>query len=696
MENMYDTPDGMQPFIPNDRATKFKRWFKEAVDASRDWRDIAYEDQDFYNGIQWSSEELSSMSKLKKPPITINRIAPMINLVSGWQRLNRYDIDFLPRTGDDTQKAKLRKAITKYVMDESNYDDEESAMFTNSEITGLGWLEVGYKFDPELGDGEAFIRSVSEFDMYVDPESHDRYFRDAKYVIRARWVDKEELKSDYPEYADEIDAQHRQYLSEEDENHREHDRYWYQRELNKIRLAECWYKTSRRKKAYLLTDGTVIYEPPDEVTALLVVREIEYTKTEVRMIAFFDGVVLEDIDSPYKHGEIPFVAMPWSMHNSIPHGVVFSLKDLQREYNKRRSQQMHILNTSANSGWMIEDGAMSQQELSALKESGSQPGVVIKVASGTLTTNRIRRLEPQASPAAVENAAIETSREFMSASGINESLLGTDVSNLASGRAIELKQKQAITHLAVPFDALRFVKKRVAYMLWGSRGKPGIIPQFYTEEKTFRITADNANGYDFVSVNQKQQIQDPATGQIITQTLNDLSIGDFDIVVSDSPMSATARMGEFWKLVEALSQIGLTGDKSEIALDMLIDLLNIPQKDEIKKRLQQRQAQAQQQQQQQMQMQMEIEQQKHLAKNIAYKDLQLPMQLQLAAKAGIFPQEYADAFMQWSVNQYANSLGIGGQQTMPQQVPNQPPMPPMPTNGQGVPLNANGRPMFYK
>jgi len=109
-------------------------------------------------------------------------------------------------------------------------------------------------------------------------------------------------------------------------------------------------------------------------------------------------------------------------------------------------------------------------------------------------------------------------------------------------------------------------------------------------------------------------------------------------------------------------------------MDILLDLSDIPQKEELKRRLQQQQQQQAQAQQQQMQMQLEIEREKKLSRSIAYKDLQLPLQLQLAAKAGIFPQEYADKFMQWSVEQYAMQMGIGGNVPMvqPQMLPQVP------------------------
>ena len=169
-----------------------------------------------------------------------------------------------------------------------------------------------------------------------------------------------------------------------------------------------------------------------------------------------------------------------------------------------------------------------------------------------------------------------------------------------------------------------------------------------------------------------------------------MSVGEYDIIIADTPSTATQRTAQFWSLVDACGSLGIQGN---MVLDILLDLSDIAQKDEIKDRLRQQeeqQAQAQQQAQQMEQLrfqaQMELEREKKLSKSIAYKDLQLPMQLQLAAAAGIFPKEYADAFMNWSVQQYAAQMGIPAQMPMAQsQVP--PQQMQMPAGMQGMQPN---------
>lgn len=649
----------------NNKLVKFKEWFKHSVRATNEWRKQAREDCGFYTGKdQWSRKDLESLAEKGKPAITINKIKALLNVLSGYQRLNRYDIDFLPRTNDDSDLANVRKGITKYVMDASDYNNEESDVFLDGALTGLGWFEVGYGFDYTKMDGDAFIRRVSPFDVYPDSESRDKYFRDMRYVIRARWVNKADLKRTYPGKADEIDAQNEVYDKNEDVNGVGERDLWYQPTTHKIRLCECWYKKSTTKHMYVLADGNVTKAVvPEMLLAGQIVDRVDVPYEEIRVIAFFDNVMLEDLKSPYEHGELPFV--PYVAYylgeDDIPAGVVRDLKDSQREINKRRSQALHILNTTTNSGWMAEEGALTKSQESALKNGASTPGTVLTVGAGSMTGGRIQRLDPPPMPSNVIEATQEATQELTAISGINEALMGVDIAADASGRAIELKQKQAITHITTLFDNLRYAKKQIAHLLWGERGSKGIIPQYYTEQKTYRIIGVGGNN-EFITVNQQQQVQDPVTMQTITTTLNDLSQGEFDIVIAESPATATQRTTQFYALTDAVSKLGIPGD---LVFDILLDLSDIAQKEEIKRRYKERQEQAAQAAQQQQQAEIEAMRQYKLSRSMAYKDLPIEMQLQMAAQAGMFPKDVADQFMQFMIQRYAQQMGFGGAPNSP-------------------------------
>ena len=147
------------------------------------------------------------------------------------------------------------------------------------------------------------------------------------------------------------------------------------------------------------------------------------------------------------------------------------------------------------------------------------------------------------------------------------------------------------------------------------------MQQYYTEERTFRITGDNGKR-DFMTVNKQVPDQDEQ-GNAIWRTLNDMSTTEFDIVVSDTPATTTQRIAQFFALTDAVSKLGIPG---ELVFDILIDLCDIPQKEEIKRRWQERQ---------QAQQQAGGQAQEKVNATLNFKDLPPDGQQQFAARLGI-------------------------------------------------------------
>lgn len=645
---------------------RFRDWFRQASDRMSSWREEAREDYGFYTGeAQWSDEDLTRLKGEKRPAITINRIKPLINTLCGYQRINRTDIEFLPRTNDDAQLCEVRKGVTKYVMDSCDYDTNENLTFLDGVVTGLGWFEVGYRFKYPTLDGDAFINRISPFDIYVDSESHKADFSDGKYIIRAKWVEKEDLIQIYPEYREQILAQERLYdENEPDDERRDTDwNLYYDKEKRKLRLVECWYKEQTTDEFFILANGDAVRQgnmTEEIINSGTVIDHMKMPVTIVRIAVFFGEVLLEDKESPYQHGEFPFV--PFSVYYTAegdePQGVVRQLKDVQREINKRRSQGLHILNTQANTGWLFEDSAISPEQQANFKKLGSSPGTILKVRDGVLQANRLRQITPQAPATNVQAATVEAENDITAISGINEALMGTDIAANASGRAIELKQKQAVTQIVPILDSLRTTKKKIAYLLWGARGHKGIIPQYYTDEKTFRIIGPTGK-QTFVTANQ--QVQTETLMGTITTVLNDLSQGEFDVVVADSPQTSTQRTAQFWALTDAIQQLGIDGT---MVFDIIIQLSDIPNKEEILQRWQQKQnqiaeqAKAQQEQTQMLlQQRMELEKIRKLSQQINYKDMEDPARAAILAKADLLPKPIADIIVEnWALKNVAPML----------------------------------------
>ncbi|WP_333593043.1 hypothetical protein, partial [Aminobacterium mobile] len=73
------------------RLVHLRTWFQDAVSAEQKWREQAKEDIEFYAGQQWNSKDVEKLKEQDRPAITLNKIRSTVNLLSGYQRLNRYD-----------------------------------------------------------------------------------------------------------------------------------------------------------------------------------------------------------------------------------------------------------------------------------------------------------------------------------------------------------------------------------------------------------------------------------------------------------------------------------------------------------------------------------------------------------------------------------------------------------------------------
>lgn len=652
--------------------SKVRDWFKQAVDHGSEWRKLAREEYDFVRGKQWSEDDKAALTEKGRPALTINKIRPHLNILSGYQRVNRYEVNFEPRTSDDFESCELRKGVTKYIMDNCDYNDVESAVFMDGIIGGIGWFHVFYDWDYTAMEGEIDIERVSPFDIYTDPEARKPDYSDGKFLCRAKWVDKDELCDIYPEHADDILSEFRRYdMDEKEADMVGTEPLWYNRDLKKVRLIECWYKEREMQTRYMMADGTISDVPPPIPTVIASPFEVPVDK--VRLAVIMGDIKLEEMDSPYQHGFFPFV--PFTLYHygegDVPCGVVRDVKDPQREINKKRSQILHILNTQGNSGLITETTAMTEEQQERYRKYGSKPGAIIEVNDGTLAGGRIREIQPSAPPVGLIQSAQESEADIPKITGINESMLGIS-SPQQSGRAIELNQRQAVTNIAPFFDNLRKSKRAIVQQLWGYKGHKGLIPQYYTEEKVFRIVGKTGQE-QFVTVNQQVQMQDPQTGQLITTVLNDLSQGNYDVIISDTPYSVSQRQGQFWALVDAVSKLGLPAN---IIFDKLIELSDIPDKQEIIQRLQAEQQQANAPQEPTVRRSMSI-------------NLDDVIKLQQAARDNLVPPEIAQGILQ----QYAGQFGL--QIPQGQVPPPQSPQPETMTQAAAQALMAGSTPPGY-
>ncbi len=557
--------------------------FRLGVDKRRPAEVAFIEDYKMQAGDQWPQADRDKLQADGRPCMTINITKAYTKILSGYQRLNRYDVEFKPRTREDLDGAKLRGAVTKFVMDQADYDMQESSAFLHCIIAGLGVFEVGYRVQPDSLDGDIYIDAYSPLDFYVDPGSRKSDWSDARWIAKAGWYDKDALMQTYHEKADEISSAFDEYDHDETlgSNLTAYGPVWYDKKTNKARVIEFWYKQNGSQVYYKLQDGRVIRKEEADNNALMyVVSSATVPSVSVRFKVMMGTIELEDKPSPYEHGQFPFVPIPCESileAEAIPAGIVRDIKDLQRSINKQHSQQLQLINTNAGKLWFVHAGDTIQQK--DLADNGSKPNGIVRYNG---------QIAQKAESPSIDVGLVQIEQQALnyveSVTGINKPLMGMTSPTATSGRAKEIDQKQAITNVAPLFDNLRAAKKYlVKKILWGDKNRRGLIPQYYKDERVIRIVGADGQD-DFVAINQQVAMLTPMG--VVHQIVNDVSIGEYDVVVTDTPATPTQRQAQFWALVDAVQKLGIPG---EMVFDLLLDASDMPQRDEIKKRWQERQ-----------------------------------------------------------------------------------------------------------
>jgi hypothetical protein len=568
-----------------------------SLEATIDWRKAAREDYRFVQGQQWADSDKSTLAKQGRPAITINRCRPMINQISGYFGQNMPEANFLPRTDGDEEICNIAKGITKFVYDRCLYQRHKKKVARDRLICGKGYYWVFYDFDYDKMDGMIKIERRSPFEVFVDPESVKEDLSDAEFCGVYSWESPSELEQIYPEHAAAIRGfEHKLDPEEAAVETVGGEPIWYSKQLKKVRVVQYWYKERSYRNVYRMDGNPDLIEESEEIASMYRlkipgIKKDRIPTCDIKFMTFVDDVLLEEGLSPYKHKRFPLV-QEFAYYTGEkdendtslePAGIIRDLKDVQREINKHRSQRMHIVNSQANGIWLVY-GQSTPEFDAQLKQFGTVPGAKLNVPPSVTKVDRI-------TPDGVSVANVEMEKvageDFYMISGISpEAMSNSDVPGYTSGVAIDRRQRATFTQVSDLAEEGNYSERLILDLCWGDKGRPGLIPQYFTEQTVMRITSDEGESR-FVQLQpgldgavQRQEGIDPTTGQLVQRVLYDLSKFEFDIVVVPSQSTPTLMAANLQQLIEA-QKVGIP-----IPPAMLLPFLPMNNKAEMKKMLQ--------------------------------------------------------------------------------------------------------------
>ena len=535
----------------------------------------------FFAGDQWDPADRERLRAVRRPAMTINKILSTVSNVLGEQINNRSEISFRPRSGAPAETAEALTKVFKQISDNNKLDWLRSDMFQDGIITSRGFIDARIDYVDNMM-GEVRLTKLNPKNVIIDPDGEEYDPDTWSDVFTTKWVTADDIAILYnkedADYLRQRDQSFFPYGYDSVQAFRDRfgDRFNpmysggqdHTNVMRNLRLIERQYRQLDRQKHFVSQDGDTrpIPQDWDNNRIAMFVQQFGFqvvTKLvrRIRWTVICDSVVLHDDWSPYKHFTVvPY--FPYFIHGRTL-GLVENLLDPQEVLNKVTSQELHVINTTANSGYKVKAGALANMTIEELEQKGAQTGIVIEVNGDP--DKDIQKIQPNQVPTGLDRISYKAEESIKTISGVSDSMQGFDREDVAA-KAIQAKRQAGSTNLVKPLDSLT----RTDHIL--ARNILDLVQDFYTEERLVTITKNTMTG----------ETEDTMVNQVTPEgeILNDLTLGEYDVVISSVPLRETMEDSQFEQAM-ALREAGIM-----IPDEVLIDSSRLQKKAEIIKAMQ--------------------------------------------------------------------------------------------------------------
>lgn len=395
-----------------------------------------------------------------------NRVRPLCNMVSGYQRRNRKSTVIVPlENGDQSTADQWTKILLNIYKREGIYETISEAFHQGGCIAGMNLLHVymDYRTDPVSGDLKVDNCSYNSF--FIDPYFRKPDLSDCSFVWRRSYLSHSAAAALIPDRYEEIMA-----LTGNPTGTGRDGRFQYmpesygQTQQNRLAYDEYYYRDYRKQKLLVdkITGETfeVTNQSDLDIKTFLdhypQITVIEQEIPTVRMAIMIQDKVFYDGPNSLGIDVYPFVPVLGYYNPMMPYyysriqGICRSLRDPQILFNRRVILSADAAESVVNSGFIFKENA--PVDVKHLFQTGQ--GRIIPLKEEAAMTD-IQQITPPAIPQYFFQLQDTFSKEMNLVSGINEELMGSALDDKA-GILSALRQGAGLTTLQPLFDRLDF------------------------------------------------------------------------------------------------------------------------------------------------------------------------------------------------------------------------------------------------
>ena len=542
----------------NDLMLAAENWARYEYGKQRghlDWCARASRLEEYYlgGGLQWRGPDREAVEGNYRHPIEINEVADAVNTAMGYQVNNRADISFKPRSHNaDEDIATTLSRVAMQVADNTRLKWHESQIFADGLIQTRGYFEIRIGFDDTIR-GEIRIGTIDPLDVIPDPDSKSYDPDDWSDVIITRWLTLDEIEGMYGtdarrkiedrgqarlnegDFGTDTDDVQRNSFGDPDSYNTTFDAYYSQGGVVRVRVIDRQYWRMEMTRVVVYPTGDIRVAENATPEKLAAWRQqgcviMKRPQKRVRWLVTTCDTVLFDDWSPLAHFSIvPY--FPFFRRGKTK-GLIDDAIGPQDLLNSVMTAYNHAVKSTANSGWIVEEESLvGNVDVDDLETEGARNGLVLVYSRGA--KNKPEKIKPNGIPAGLADLAAIATTKIQRATGQNSAMKGESGKD-QSGIAIQSLQFAAQMSLGVPLDNLSRTRHMLAQRILE------LIQAFYDEPRLFRITNTDPLTGEETSEEVPLNWTDEAGNK-----LNDLTVGEYDVVVVDQPAQVTFDNSQF-------------------------------------------------------------------------------------------------------------------------------------------------------
>lgn len=546
---------------------EFNQFYYDAWRVMGPYSSEAYRDLRAYAGDNWTNAERQKLIQQKRMVLELNKIRRVVNLYTGYERENRLSTIVSPVEDGDEITADQQSDVLLQVYDKCDANYTISEAFEHMLKTGMSIIGVymDYTHDKVNGDVKLFWKPWNA--VILDPYFSKRDLSDCGRAATRDLFSREEVKALLPfidpavidglptglrdnkfQYLGIYTQYNSTYIAK---NLLTYDQYWKRVNVPTTYIVDIEtgeqqeFKGSKEEEKNL---QEVIANSPN-------LELIKTTKSTVELNIMAGGQLLYKGPDPTGLDTFPFVLTLGYFEPLIDsyelkiQGVVRSIRDAQRQYNRRHSQIIDIMESIVNTGWIHINGSVLDPKM--LLQAGAGRNIVLNEDA---TLDSLREISPPQVPPGYLQYQDIMDQNILEIPGGNDEILGISRTgdSQVSGTLAHQRASNGLKGNRSLFDNFERTKKQLGEIVLET------VQRQYTPGKVTRLIGQEPTP-DFFDLNTSRY-KVTVQQEILTQTQREayykqlLELRALEVPIPDDELIRAAPLQGKTKLLEIMQK----------------------------------------------------------------------------------------------------------------------------------------------